>query len=84
MNRGRRARHRQVYGGQANLGAGSDQGAPTPPPPDDIVSKWELARRLGVSGRTVQEMDLPTIRIGYRTVRYSWTQVVEVLRERAL
>lgn len=44
----------------------------------------ELAKALGVSRRTIEKNDLPTIYFGKRTKRYCWGQVVEVLKARAM
>lgn len=53
-------------------------------PPDTFMRIDELAKALGVSRRTIEKNDLPTIYFGKRTKRYCWGQVVEVLKARAM
>ena len=50
---------------------------------DAIVSIAQVAAGLGVSVRTVERMDLPTIYIAGRTKRFLWGQILDVLAERA-
>jgi hypothetical protein len=51
-------------------------------PRDAVVTIAEAAAALRVSVRQVQRMDLPTIYIG-RSPRFLWSQVLDVLAERA-
>jgi hypothetical protein len=50
---------------------------------DDVLTPRELATALGVSVRTIERMDLPTVYIGHRTKRFVYGQVLDVLKERA-
>jgi hypothetical protein len=59
---------------------------PTPPityPRDAVLNVEQLAAGLGVSVRTVEKMDLPTVYIGPRLKRWIWGDVLDVLRQRA-
>lgn len=54
--------------------------------PDDVLTIDQLAKRLQVSVRTVERMDLPTVYCGrgkLRARRYVWGQIVRTLEERA-
>lgn len=52
-------------------------------PRDAVLTVKQLAEALGVSVRTVERMDVPTIYIGKRTRRFIWGQVLDVLAQRA-
>lgn len=58
----------------------------TPPityPREAVLDIDQLAAGLGVSVRTIERMDLPTVILGARTKRFIWGQVLDVLAERA-
>ncbi len=50
---------------------------------DAVLTVEQVAAGLGVSIRSVERADLPTIYIGRRTRRYLWGQVLDFLAERA-
>jgi hypothetical protein len=52
-------------------------------PRDAVLTIEQVAAGLGVSVRTVERSDLPTVYLGSKTRRYLWGQVLDVLRERA-
>lgn len=61
-------------------------GAVTPPVTytrEAVLDIEQLAAGLGVSVRTVERMDLPTVILGARTKRFIWGQILDVLAERA-
>jgi hypothetical protein len=58
----------------------------TPPvtyPREAVLDIEQLAAGLGVSVRTIERMDLPTVILGARTKRFIWGQILDVLAERA-
>jgi hypothetical protein len=60
--------------------------AVTPPityPREAVLDIEQLAAGLGVSVRTIERMDLPTVILGARTKRFIWGQILDVLAERA-
>lgn len=57
--------------------------APVSYPRETVLTKAEVAAALRVSERSVDRMDLPTVYLGHRTVRYVWGQVLDTLAERA-
>lgn len=52
------------------------------PVPDEIIDQAELARRLGVTVKTIRNHSrrIPSIRIG-SAVRYNWSDVVKVWKK---
>ena len=50
--------------------------------PNEVLTKRELAKRLKVSTRTIENLHLPCLDIGYRLKRYVWSEVLEELRKR--
>lgn len=50
---------------------------------DAVLTIDEVAKGLGVSVRTVERMDLPTIYLGKRTKRFLWGQILDTLAARA-
>ena len=50
---------------------------------DAVLRIEQVAAGLGVSVRTVERLDLPTIYFGKRTKRYLWGQVLDIIAERA-
>ena len=52
-------------------------------PRDAVVTIHQVAVAIGVSVRTVERMDLPTIYCGRKTRRYVWGQILDALTGRA-
>ncbi len=50
--------------------------------PSEILTKRELAERLKVSVRSIENLHLPCLDMGYRLKRYVWSEVLEELRKR--
>jgi hypothetical protein len=50
---------------------------------DAVLCIEQVAAGLGVSVRSVERMDLPTIYVAARTKRFLWGQVLDLLAERA-
>jgi hypothetical protein len=48
----------------------------------EILTKRELAERLKVSTRTIENLHVPCLDLGYRSKRYVWSEVLEELRKR--
>jgi len=61
---------------------------PAPPPDyagEESLTAGEVAQRLGgrFTAKRVHTMPLRRVRLGHRTVRYLWSDVVAFLRSRA-
>ena len=54
----------------------------TPLDPNEVLTKRELAERLKVSTRTIENLHVPCLDMGYRLKRYVWSEVLEELRKR--
>ena len=52
-------------------------------PRDAVVTINQVAAAIGVSVRTVERMDLPTIYCGRKTRRYLWGRILDTLAGRA-
>jgi DeoR/GlpR family transcriptional regulator of sugar metabolism len=52
-------------------------------PRDAFLTIEEVAKELGVSVRTIERMDLPTLYLTGHTKRYNWGQVHDALLARA-
>ena len=50
--------------------------------PNEILTKRELAKRLKVSVRSIENLHLPCLDMGYRLKRYVWSEVMANLRQR--
>ena len=50
--------------------------------PNEVLTKRELAERLKVSTRTIENLHVPCLDLGYRSKRYVWSEVLEELRKR--
>ena len=50
--------------------------------PNEVLTKRELAERLKVSTRTIENLHVPCLDLGYRSKRYVWTEVLKELRKR--
>ena len=50
--------------------------------PSEILTRRELAERLKVSVRSIENLHLPCLDMGYRLKRYVWSEVLEELRKR--
>ena len=50
--------------------------------PSEILTKRELAERLKVSVRSIENLRLPCLDMGYRLKRYVWSEVLEEIRKR--
>ncbi len=50
--------------------------------PSEILTKRELAERLKVSVRSIENLHLPCLDMGYRLKRYVWSEVLEEIRKR--
>ncbi len=50
--------------------------------PEEILTKRELAERLKVSTRTIENLHVPCLDLGYRSKRYDWSEVLKELRKR--
>ena len=48
----------------------------------EILTKRELAERLKVSVRSIENLHLPCLDMGYRLKRYVWSEVLEEIRQR--
>lgn len=53
------------------------------PPREAILTGGQVCAWLQISERQLQRLDLPTIRLGDRTLRYSVEQVLAHLQRRA-
>lgn len=68
---------------------GLPPGVNAPPPPsyegEESLTAGEVARRLGgrFTAKRVHAMPIKRVRLGHRTVRYLWSDVVAYLRSRA-
>ncbi len=47
-----------------------------------ILTKKELAIKLKVSTRTIENLHVPCLDLGYRSKRYRWATVLKFLEER--
>lgn len=52
-------------------------------PRDAVLTIRQVAGALGVSTRTIERIDLPTVYLGKRTRRFIWGQVLDALAGRA-
>ena len=50
--------------------------------PSEVLTKRELAKRLKICVRSVENLHLPCLDMGYRLKRYVWSEVLEELRKR--
>ena len=50
--------------------------------PSEIMTKKELAVRLKVSVRSIENLHLPCLDMGHRLKRYVWSEVLEEIRKR--
>ncbi len=50
--------------------------------PNEVLTKRELAKRLKVSVRSIENLHLPCLDMGYRLKRYIWSEVLEEIRKR--
>ncbi len=50
--------------------------------PNEVLTKRELAERLKVSTRTIENLHVPCLNLGYRSKRYVWSEVLKELRKR--
>ena len=50
--------------------------------PEEILTKRELAERLKISLRKVEDLHLPNLDLGYRSKRYLWSVVLAHLQTR--
>ncbi len=50
--------------------------------PNEVLTKRELAERLKVSTRTIENLHVPCLDLGYRSKRYVWSEVLQELRKR--
>ena len=50
--------------------------------PNEVLTKRELAERLKVSTRTIENLHVPCLDLGYRSKRYVWSTVLKFLEER--
>ena len=48
----------------------------------EVLTKRELAERLKVSVRSIENLHLPCLDMGYRLKRYIWSEVLEEIRNR--
>ena len=48
----------------------------------EVLTKKELAARLKVSTRTIENLHLPYLDLGYRSHRYLWSEVQQELKKR--
>jgi len=51
--------------------------------PNEVLTKRELAERLKVSTRTIENLHLPVLKLGSRSNRYIWSAVLKHLQERS-
>ena len=51
--------------------------------PSEILTKREVAERLKVSVRTVENLHLPVLKLGSRSNRYIWSAVLKNLQEQS-
>ena len=49
---------------------------------EEILTKRELAERLKVSMRSIENLHLPCLDMGYRLKRYVWSEVLQEIRKR--
>ncbi len=49
--------------------------------PNEILTKRELAERLKVSTRTIENLHVPCLDLGYRSKRYVWSKVLKYLQD---
>lgn len=52
-------------------------------PREAVLDINQLAAALGVSVRSAERLDLPTVYVGPRLKRWVWGQVLDTLAERA-
>ena len=50
--------------------------------PGEILTKKELAARLKISVRSVENLHLPCLDMGHRLKRYIWSDVLAAIRKR--
>ena len=50
--------------------------------PNEVLTKRELAKRLKISVRSIENLHLPCLDMGYRLKRYVWSEVLEEIRKR--
>jgi len=50
--------------------------------PSEILTKKELAERLKISVRSIENLHLPCLDMGYRLKRYVWSEVLQEIRNR--
>ena len=50
--------------------------------PSEVLTKKELAARLKISIRSVDNLHLPCLDMGYRLKRYVWSEVLAEIRKR--
>ena len=50
--------------------------------PSEVLTKRELAKRLKISVRSIENLHLPCLDMGYRLKRYVWSEVLEEIRKR--
>ncbi len=50
--------------------------------PSEILTKRELAERLKVSVRSIENLHLPCLDMGHRLKRYIWSDVLAEIRKR--
>ena len=48
--------------------------------PNEVLTKRELAERLKVSTRTIENLHVPCLDLGYRSKRYVWSKVLKYLQ----
>ncbi len=49
---------------------------------EEVLTKRQLAERLQVSPRTIDNLNPPCLNLGYRSKRYVWSKVMKFLEER--
>ncbi len=50
--------------------------------PSEVLTKRELAERLKISVRSIENLHLPCLDMGHRLKRYVWSEVLEEIRKR--
>ncbi len=48
----------------------------------EVLTKRELAERLKISVRSIENLHLPCLDMGYRLKRYVWSEVLAEIRKR--
>jgi hypothetical protein len=64
--------HRRASDSASDRGTGA---------PEEFLRIDELARRLKVSVRLIERLDLPAVYFGARTRRFIWSDVLKYIRE---